>query len=260
MKQSGLTLIELLIVLAIVFILAIIALPSFQDSRVFADLADTHYRMFAMKGAMQAHLEDWGSVPADYNDSNTHMVAYRARSATSPVCSLTSDGNFATDGGLTFTASRRSFYSNGVHCPLTTPVAYISPAQTIDPFSDGTVPFGYDSREVGGIYTEEQGLAYGAYFSAGPDKNAGEWMRGCEIWSGRSVGCAYSPTNGATSKGELWGVVTLGTYSHDPDAPGCLAEYEFPWQFVFPPARSDMNQDGTTDSRDLFEFMGEWRK
>jgi type IV pilus assembly protein PilA len=253
MKKRGFTLVELLIVVAIVLVLLAVALPSFQDAQTLADLSQTRSNMIAMEAAMKAHLADYGSVPADYNDSYITTTLYRVRSATSPVCSRNSDGDFATDGGLAFSVPRRTFHGNGVHCPLTSPVQYISPDQTIDPFSDGTVPFGYDSRELSGP-GYASGLHYGAFFSAGPDKRAGDWVRGCD----GGTGCAYCPTNGVTSKGEFWGVVTDCVYGSDPMFP-CIAENDFPTQYLYPPGKSDITQDGRIDSRDLFQLLSDWK-
>lgn len=251
-KRRGFTLVELLIVVVVVLILLAVALPSFLDAQTLADLTQTRSNMLAMEAAMEAHLADWGSVPADYNDSDLAIVTYRARSATNPVCSMEPDDDFSTDGGLDFSAYRRNHYADGIHCPLTTPIAYISPHQTIDPFSDGTVPFGYDSREITG------GIAYGGFFSAGPDKVAGHWVRGCMVWNGRSIGCPYSPTNGLASKGEFWGIVTECVYGSNPSDP-CLAEKEFPYQHLYPAVGSDITSDGRTDVRDLYVLIRDWR-
>lgn len=243
MKHKGYTLIELLIVVAIVLVLLAVAVPTFQDAQTLADLSQTRSNMIAMKAAMKAHLADYGSVPADYNDSYDATIAYRARSGASPVCSMIPDPKFATDGGLTFTVDRRTFYSNGVHCPLTSPVRYISPEQTIDPFSDGTVPFGYESREHSD-FMYPSGLHYGAFFSAGPDLSAGEWMRGCD----GATGCAYNPTNGIDSKGDFWGVITDCVYGSDPMLP-CLAENDFPIQYHYP----SIDQEMSVENWGMFE-------
>jgi prepilin-type N-terminal cleavage/methylation domain-containing protein len=232
MKHKGFTLIELLIVVAIILILLAVALPSFQDAQTLADLGQTRSNMIAMNHAMKAHLADHGSVPADYNDSYSITIAYRARSAVSPVCSIQPDPD-ATEGGLVFPGGRSSTYANGVHCPLTSPVQYISPEQTFDPFSDGTVPFGYDSREAS-IFGSPVALQYGGFFSAGPDKQAGDWVRGCD----GGTGCAFNPTNGVTSKGDFWGVVTECEYGSNPMQP-CLAENDFPIQYHYPAGDSE---------------------
>lgn len=96
MKHSGFTLVELLIVVVVVLILLAVALPSFQDAQTLANLTQTRSNMLAMEAAMKAHLADYGSVPADYNDGYEITTLYRVRSATSPVCSRSADGNFAT--------------------------------------------------------------------------------------------------------------------------------------------------------------------
>ncbi|MCA9419074.1 MAG: hypothetical protein KC917_22560, partial [Candidatus Omnitrophica bacterium] len=176
----------------------------------------------------------------------------RVRSATEPACSETPGTDFITDGGLTFPnpSWRSTFHANDMHCPLTSPVRYIDPAQTIDPFSDGTVPFGYDSRET------FDRIVYGVYTSAGPDLHAGDWLRGCDTYMGHAIGCAYNPTNGTTSKGEFWGAI-----------PGCeeqdcidFASNEYHPLEWFPAYDTDLNDDGNVDDTDLLILMRDWGK
>ena len=245
-SRSAFTLVELLIVVAIVLILLAVTAPSFMDAKIRSNVSTARVRMEAMKQAMLDHLVDKGSLHPDFNDPLGFSRPLRL------PCDTSGDSNFATDGGLTFTdpGFRRTFYANDIHCPLTTPIKYIDPSQTIDPFSDGTVPFGYDSRYV------SNGIVYGAYFSAGPDLNAGDWLRGCDTYMGRGIGCAYNPTNGTTSKGEFWGVI-----------PGCeeeecinFAANEYHPVEWFPPYDTDLNDDGNIDETDLLILMQDWGK
>jgi len=105
------------------------------------------------------------------------------------------------DGGLTFTGGqgmRRTYYANNVHCPLTTPTKYIDAIELIDPFSDGTVPLGYDSYEDEYFGKFPRGtVSYAGYFVSGPDRVAGDWM----------ARIPYSPTNGSKSSGEMWRIL-----------------------------------------------------
>lgn len=216
LKSSGFTLIELLIVIAIILILIAIALPNFLEAQVRARVSNAKGALRAVEFAFNAHLLDYGCLPADFNDDSAVMQKCRTRGnlfGQGGPCSLQADTNFATDGGLTFDKPdmRSRFYANNMHCPITTPIPYLPAASTYDIFGDGTVPIGYDSRGFG------DKILYGAFWSAGPDRYAGDWFRGREPIDGNDNldpdgdGCAsanpYNATNGTKSRGELWGVV-----------------------------------------------------
>jgi prepilin-type N-terminal cleavage/methylation domain-containing protein len=219
--SSGFTLIELLIVIAIILILIAIALPNFLDAMVRAQVTAARGNLSAISTAMYAHLLDWGSFHADYNDTQETTLRYRMRSAKRPVCSPNRDLVFGTDGGLTFIVPRQDFYSSGIQCPLTTPIPYLPSSKVMDPFGDGSVPLGYDSREM-----PVQGrdlIVYGTSWSAGPDKVAGDWFRWFSPIDVNNDGCPealpYSPTNGTRSRGELW--VLVGDWDYPPVSHGC---------------------------------------
>jgi type II secretory pathway pseudopilin PulG len=257
MITRGFTLVEFLIIVAIILILVVVAFPSFEQAHTLSTMGLARQRMEAMNQALHMHRVDWGSVPADFNDSFNTTIAYRVRSATNPVCSRFPDANFATDGGLTFfPVDRARFYANNIHCPLTSPVAYVSYNETIDPFSDGTVPFGYDSREISAK------IEYGVFSSAGPDKVAGDWIRGAGPdynGDGWPNGLPYDPTNGTESRGEFWGAVSDCVEGASPTHP-CMADVEFVPRLWFPPWDSDINLDDKVDAQDLMILMQDWCK
>ncbi|MCA9414116.1 MAG: prepilin-type N-terminal cleavage/methylation domain-containing protein [Candidatus Omnitrophica bacterium] len=215
------TLIELLIVIAIILILIAIALPNFTDALLRARVSQARGNLRAVSTAMYQHTLDWGSLHADYNDSRELTLYYRMRSEVRPVCSPQPDREFNTDGGLTFIVPRRNFYSSGVQCPLTTPIEYLPPNKVLDPFGDGTVPLGYDSREMS-VRGKTQ-IVYGASWSAGPDRIAGDWLRWNSKIDVNRDGCnealPYSPTNGSRSRGELW--IIVGDWGYPPVSYGC---------------------------------------
>lgn len=248
MGPRAFSLVEILIVLFLVLILALIAIPSFWEAKEISSLSVARARMEAMEQALVLHQTDWGSVPADFNDPFSLVNQYRVRNGEcSQVPGLSPPGN----GGLTFLVDRTSHYAVNIHCPLTTPAAYITPPETIDPFSDGTVPFGYDSR-VAGADT----IQYGGFFSAGPDKVAGDWLRGSGTGGYVLNGLAYSPTNGVHSRGEFWG--TVSTCTAEP--PNCFVDQDFRPRKVYPAWDTDINEDGITDNNDLFLLLADWRK
>jgi hypothetical protein len=163
-----------------------------------------------------SHLTEWNFLYADFNSPG--QVRFRTRQKNNfGLCPGTSGViPAAGDGGLTWRGDslgdqrnfRRDYYANDIHCPLTSPIKYVEMQDLMDPFSDGTVPMGYDSRESGSSGWPQYNnkfpdtTAYGAYFSAGPDHFAGNWQDG----DGRGRR-AYSPTNGTKSSGEMWLVV-----------------------------------------------------
>ena len=193
------TLIELLIVIAIILILIAIALPNFLEAQLRAKVARAAGAMNSAETAAMAHLTEWNFLYSDFNASSTAFFRTRMKSNFGICSDKIGQITGSQDGGLTFTASRTNFYANNIHCPLTTPIKYIEALDLIDPFSDGTVPMGYDSFEDEdfGKFPRDT-VAYAGYFSAGPDHVAGNWL---------TARMPYSPTNGTKSVGEMWRII-----------------------------------------------------
>jgi prepilin-type N-terminal cleavage/methylation domain-containing protein len=209
LKRRGFTLIELLIVIAIILILIAIALPNFLEAQERARVTRAKGNLRTMETAMNNHFIDYGCIPADFNDGAQITLKCRTRLRVGGPCSPTRGCNWGSSrGGLTFQdVDRCAFYALNMHCPLTTPMKYMKANETLDPWGDGLVPIGFDSREI------NNKIIYGAFWAAGPDKVAGDWLRfGRTAQDANKDGCTealpYSPTNGTTSRGELWGVVT----------------------------------------------------
>ena len=64
-KQQGFTLIELMIVVAIIGILAAIAIPAYQDYTIRAQVSEGLNLSGGAKAAVTEYFQDRGSMPAD---------------------------------------------------------------------------------------------------------------------------------------------------------------------------------------------------
>lgn len=212
----GFTLIELLIVIAIILILIAIALPNFLEAQERARVVRANGHLRSMETAVMSHITQYGYLYSDYNDPTDAKTETRNRQRFMASPCPINPPLLTGTGGLTFGPNppnnepsfRSTFYAPNVHCPLTTPILLIDAASTVDPWSDGTVPVGMDSRYENGK------ILYSAYFVSGPDRHSGDWVRfrtpPC-LYLGLNVGCPYSPTNGTKSPGDLWFVVATDT-------------------------------------------------
>lgn len=211
-KVQGFTLIELLVVIAIILILIAIALPNFLEAQNRAKVARAKGELRSIGTAANEHLTDYNFFYSDYNDQVELRVSTRNKSSGSLDLPCPTDAPEPPgDGGLIFLqGTRKGNYGAGIHCPLTTPIHYIDADALKDPWSDGTVPIGYDARRYTTSGDDPKILFYGAYFVSGPDGVAGHWYRS---FTGNTTGraLAYNPTNGSRSPGEIWYVVSLDT-------------------------------------------------
>ncbi|MCA9414940.1 MAG: prepilin-type N-terminal cleavage/methylation domain-containing protein [Candidatus Omnitrophica bacterium] len=227
-KDSGFTLIELLIVIAIILILIAIALPNFLEAQVRAKVTASRSNMRSIEVAMHSLYLDIGSIHPDYNDygvSELRDLVSRVRAripgptgCANPqrVCSCQAPFIPAGYRNVRFVASAQDFYAPGVHCPLTTPIAYMDDVEVADPFGAGVVPHGYDSFPYYKNGKLTGTLAYGAVFGIGPDGIAGDWLRDTQYTvdvdgDGLREGLPYSPTNGTKSHGDFWRVFAIDT-------------------------------------------------
>jgi prepilin-type N-terminal cleavage/methylation domain-containing protein len=223
-SDSGFTLIELLIVIAIILILIAIALPNFLEAQMRAKVVKSRGNMRSIETAMLSLSIDMGSVHPDFNDIGSdraevrelvHRIRARGRcSNPTRVCGCTcTSWTAALGSAVGFVVSGRDYYCPGIHCPLTSPINYMTEAETIDPFGGGLLPHGYDSYPGG---TGNFIMSYGALFGIGPDMIAGNWRRGRDDsvdvnGDGTTDALPYNPTNGTKSKGEMWRVVAFDT-------------------------------------------------
>ncbi len=218
--KKGFTLIELLIVIAIILILIAIALPNFLEAQVRARVTATRGNLKSFETAINSFVVAYGDVYPDFNDygAGAMLLTYarlRAHVNTRMGCSSPERACSCTYPpttvyrGIKFLVSQSEYYSQGIHCPLTSPIKFMNEANVADPFGDGVMPHGYDA------YPDPKGnghYAYGAVFGVGPDRIAGDWLRGSDYTidtdgDGLQEGLPYNPTNGTNSHGDFWRVI-----------------------------------------------------
>jgi prepilin-type N-terminal cleavage/methylation domain-containing protein len=205
--SRGFTLIELLIVIAIILILISIALPNFLEAQERARITKAKTMLRTLETAINGHIIDFGFVYSDFNDEYLiTSITRNKRKYQEEPCGVF-NAPVSRSSSLNFDqVDPANWYAPNMHCPLSTPIKYIDGHDMQDPWGDGSVPVGMDSRELGPrdlpdrILSPENGstLIYAAYFVCGPDRVCGDW----------TTNSAYNPTNGTKSVGDLWMVIS----------------------------------------------------
>jgi prepilin-type N-terminal cleavage/methylation domain-containing protein len=173
-RVRAFTLIELLIVVAIIAILAAIAVPNFLEAQVRSKVSRVKNDMRAYATALEAYAVDHNTYPEDQDNNPLHPT-------------------------------ERGFYR------LTTPIAYITTLFR-DPFSDATHSDDTNKSSVAAFYVMASGannnpLLYVreqcyTLISIGPDK--ADSSSGQDRFPSATQYFSYDPTNGSVSDGDIY--------------------------------------------------------
>jgi len=200
------TLIELLIVVAIIAILAAIAVPNFLEAQARAKVSRAMEDLRTMHVAINSYQVDWNDCLRDHNDFDT-PPDLRALDWHREHPGENEDMVFTVDDG---------FYTFRQWRPLTTPLEYMAFKPLQGAFSHN-VPYGQDTREINRM------IVYWVVLCGGPDRTNGDWYRGNNNpWN---IAVPYDPTNGTISRGDIW------RGEHLADSKWFAREYG-PWQIA----------------------------
>lgn len=177
--RRAFTLIELLIVVAIIGILAAIAIPNFLEAQVRAKVARVQSEYRSMKTAMYLYHVDWGDWPSDQGPGGSdHSTFWTLRE-------------------------------------LSTPIAYMSEVPYQDPFSTTTVTVTLEIPQSNHYqyyaWPDYTGPIWGLCPPCDPYAQVKllQWVivnvGPAQLWPpGFNWGIAYDATNGTVSYGTLW--------------------------------------------------------
>ncbi|GAB4315746.1 MAG: hypothetical protein Kow0059_07950 [Candidatus Sumerlaeia bacterium] len=206
MRRTAFTLIELLIVVAIIAILAAIAVPNFLEAQVRSKVSRTKADMRSLATAIEAYAVDYNHYPS------------------TRICRPPSPSAFS--GQSVFYSTITTGAVSPRFIKLTTPVAFIS-SVFMDPFTQvsggvskvknpsGVAEPGYDTYDYVSAYDFKPpdprggGITSGAMWrlcSAGPDGIIAFGGGAAPpnqplVWA--QLGVDYDPTNGTVSAGDL---------------------------------------------------------
>jgi prepilin-type N-terminal cleavage/methylation domain-containing protein len=203
-NASAFTLIELLIVVAIIAILAAIAVPNFLEAQMRSKVARTKSDMRSMATALESYQTDNNKYPPDYTDvllgfPRFSVMINRYVPLTTPVAYITSvfedifAERVAVGQARRPTGAAQSGAPYHQNASMAQPVIRPLPYDYAKFDRGGTVP---DSVAVWSEITNSPESIAWALNSAGPNVQVFEYLG----FSGLTI---YDPTNGTASIGQI---------------------------------------------------------
>ena len=195
------TLIELLIVVAIIGILAAIAVPNFLNAQIRAKCARTFSDVKMLYNQDMIRKTDIGLWIVGGDDGG-QVTGQKPNPCLLPGDKTSSQAWFgvhpAQAVGVKFgILGDERFWNGMVWAQLTTPVSYLS-GIPVDPFGSGLF-YGFEDRDCPNGPTAIDWLI----FAAGPDHDYGDWA-GDDNASVNRKAVPYRPSNGTVSNGDVW--------------------------------------------------------
>jgi prepilin-type N-terminal cleavage/methylation domain-containing protein len=199
--RCAFTLIELLIVVAIIAILAAIAVPNFLEAQTRAKVSRAKTDMRSFATAVEAYRVDYSRYPHYGRIDSAYVIQFPAT--------------------VNDMADRMAFVSVGITTPiayLTTRIADVFATSFVGPPEIQQVEFLNLDQHVANFPTPGPPFAaklipaWGNWrmVSAGPDRDRGEDIKTNQV---------YDPTNGTISNGDIVRCQRFGESAINPNAP-----------------------------------------
>jgi len=180
--QRAFTLIELLIVVAIIAILAAIAVPNFLEAQVRSKVARARADLRSLAVAAESYVTDYGQLFLDGDDPLSPALGLDFEAENG----VKSDAVIPNNWGLPFGLEFRTYQAWKA---LTTPVGYVTSIPT-DSFSR-IMPYGYETA----FDRTASKPSFALMTSLGPDRDMDGGLFGIDT--------VYDSTNGSRSSGDV---------------------------------------------------------